>query len=74
MKPFELSLSTNVGQQSGNERVSTTTTGQGWRRVDTITRVAGVGRGMIVSVDYRHYGPLGWLFDALFRWVSKSAD
>ncbi len=74
MKPFELSLSTNVGQQSGNERVSTTTTGQGWRRVDTITRVRDKRRGMTVTIEYRHYGPLGWLFDALFRWLSKHVD
>lgn len=74
MKPFELSLSTNAAQQTCDERVSITTTGQGWRRVDTITRVAGVGRGMTVTVEYRHFGPLGWFFDALFRWISKNAD
>ncbi|MEI6114437.1 MAG: hypothetical protein WCP99_07680, partial [Burkholderiales bacterium] len=68
MKPPQLSPCNNAAQQRGSERVSTTTTGRGWRRVDTITRVRDKRRGMTVTIEYRHYGPLGWLFDALFRW------
>ncbi len=39
MKPFELPAPANAAQHTGNKRVSITTTGHGWRRVDTITRV-----------------------------------
>ena len=74
MKPRQLSPCTNAAQQTGGERVTISTTGRGWRRVDTITRVRDKRRGVTVMIEYRHYGPLGWLFDALFRWLSKYAD
>ena len=74
MQSPQLSPCTDDVRREGRERVSVSTSGRGWRRVDTIPRVAGLGRGLAVTVEYRHYGPLGWLFDALFRWLSKYAD
>ena len=56
------------------ERIKIETAGHGWRRCDTIIRTSGTGRNLRVKVEFKHYGPFGWLHDILFRWISKNAD
>ena len=58
---FELPPGTNAAQKTGSERVSISTAGTGWRRVDTIITVIGTGRKKRVTVTYRYYGALGRL-------------
>ena len=56
------------------ETVKITSHGKGCLRYSTITRSRVEGRKILVTIEYKHHGPFGWLRDRVWNFLSKNAD